>query len=173
MHFDFEGKPNGWVEKSAVGVYMPLLIEAGLMLLILLLSITMFYGSRRGPQRSAVLKILIAVLYFIAYIFTTVALLPLIQFPVLALLGPSALFTIGILIWSVKKARDPDVPVDNTPDRYWHLGDIYYNPDDPALFVQRRIGFGYTFNFANRLSWVSMGVLLLVIGGLLFAVSYK
>jgi tRNA 2-thiocytidine biosynthesis protein TtcA len=31
---------------------------------------------------------------------------------------------------------------------------MYYNPADPAVFVERRIGFGYTLNFGNRWNWI-------------------
>jgi uncharacterized membrane protein len=50
---------------------------------------------------------------------------------------------------------------DHTPDAAWKWGLIYYNPDDPALIVEKRIGVGYTFNFANRWSWALMAVILL------------
>jgi uncharacterized membrane protein len=49
---------------------------------------------------------------------------------------------------------------DHTPDAAWKWGLVYYNPDDPALIVERRIGIGYTLNFANRWSWVLMAVIL-------------
>jgi uncharacterized membrane protein len=29
---------------------------------------------------------------------------------------------------------------------------IYHNPNDPALLVEKRMGIGWTFNFANK--WV-------------------
>jgi uncharacterized membrane protein len=45
---------------------------------------------------------------------------------------------------------------DRTPDTAWRWGLFYYNPDDPALIVEKRFGFGYTFNFGNRWSWVLM-----------------
>lgn len=36
---------------------------------------------------------------------------------------------------------------------HWYAGGLfYYNPDDPSLFVEKMVGFGYTFNMANR--WV-------------------
>lgn len=34
-------------------------------------------------------------------------------------------------------------------DQYWY-GDFFYNnPDDPAVFVPKRFGFGWTVNFGN------------------------
>ena len=38
-------------------------------------------------------------------------------------------------------------------DQFWRWGLFYYNPSDPALFIQHRCGPGYTMNFANFLSW--------------------
>jgi uncharacterized membrane protein len=39
---------------------------------------------------------------------------------------------------------------------------FYYNPSDPAIFVAKRVGIGYTVNFANRMCWlVLVGILLL------------
>jgi uncharacterized membrane protein len=43
---------------------------------------------------------------------------------------------------------------DRTPDQCWILGQIYFNREDPALFVEKRFGFGYTLNFANPWSFV-------------------
>ena len=34
---------------------------------------------------------------------------------------------------------------------HWYAGGLfYYNPDDPSVFVEKLVGFGYTFNMANR-----------------------
>lgn len=41
-------------------------------------------------------------------------------------------------------------------DQYWKLGVFYYNPDDPALFVEKRFGVGWTSNFARPMSWVML-----------------
>ena len=34
-------------------------------------------------------------------------------------------------------------------DRYWYGGFFYNNPDDPAMFVPKRYGLGWTVNFGN------------------------
>jgi len=34
-------------------------------------------------------------------------------------------------------------------DQYWYGVLFYNNPDDPAMFVPRRFGFGWTLNFGN------------------------
>ncbi len=49
---------------------------------------------------------------------------------------------------------------DSTPDECWKWGIIYYNSDDPAFLVEKRVGFGWTLNYGNKWSWVlSIGLL--------------
>jgi uncharacterized membrane protein len=38
---------------------------------------------------------------------------------------------------------------------------FYINPNDPALFVEKRFGVGYSVNFGNRSSWIFLGFTLL------------
>jgi uncharacterized membrane protein len=47
-------------------------------------------------------------------------------------------------------------------DRYWSGGLFYNNPDDPAVFVPKRYGLGWTVNFGNpRGKLFLIGMLLL------------
>ncbi|GAA3294631.1 MULTISPECIES: DUF5808 domain-containing protein [Dactylosporangium] len=41
-------------------------------------------------------------------------------------------------------------------ERYWYGGIIYANPDDPNLFVPKRLGLGWTLNFGHRRVWQSL-----------------
>ena len=74
--------------------------------------------------------------------------------------GLSAALTIvvvGFIIYMAKLQAEPSES-DNTPDDCWCFGgQVYYNPDDPALMVEKRIGLGFTINFGNRLSWAFLG----------------
>lgn len=45
---------------------------------------------------------------------------------------------------------------------HWKLGLVYWNPEDPALFVEKHIGIGYTLNFARREVWALLGLMLAV-----------
>ena len=47
------------------------------------------------------------------------------------------------------------------PAECWKMGVFYFNPDDPALFIPKRFGIGYTLNFANPWSWVVLAVTML------------
>jgi uncharacterized membrane protein len=51
---------------------------------------------------------------------------------------------------------------DRTPDACWKWGVIYYNPDDPALMVEKRFGIGWTPNLAHRGAWIFMSLILLL-----------
>jgi len=41
--------------------------------------------------------------------------------------------TIGFLWPIIRISREPGSGSDGTPDECWRLGQIYYNPNDPAL----------------------------------------
>ena len=53
---------------------------------------------------------------------------------------------------------------DRSPDSAWKLGLVYFNPDDPALFVEKRFGVGYTVNFARPGAWIFIGGILVGTG---------
>jgi uncharacterized membrane protein len=50
-----------------------------------------------------------------------------------------------------------------TLDKYWKWVTFYVNAGDPALFVKKRYGVGYTLNFGNRWSWLLLGLILVAI----------
>jgi uncharacterized membrane protein len=53
-----------------------------------------------------------------------------------------------------------DLTVRRDDDRFWVGGLIYVNRDDPAIFVPKRLGLGWTLNFGNRRARLA-GVLIL------------
>lgn len=157
-HWNLQGVVDRWSERTVPGVYGPLALSAFVMLAILLGGILLFYGSRRAPQRRTVLKMIVGDMYLVAMIFAWVGLTPLIRLPVAWVIAASLAFALAIVVWSFHLVRDPARPVEVTPDACWHLGSIYYNRHDPALFVQKRVGLGYTLNFGNRLTWGLLAV---------------
>lgn len=45
----------------------------------------------------------------------------------------------------------------------WYGGGMfYYNPDDPSLFVEKKVGYGYTMNFANKQIFLYIGYIALL-----------
>lgn len=55
---------------------------------------------------------------------------------------------------SSRPRHDPD------DDEHWKAGLFYYNPDDPAFVVDKRVGIGTTFNFGHR--WGKVAAVALV-----------
>ena len=45
-------------------------------------------------------------------------------------------------------------------DRYWKLGQFYFNREDPALFLEKRFGIGWTSNWAHPLSWIILAAII-------------
>jgi uncharacterized membrane protein len=169
IHWDLNGHPNGWATKTVRGVYGPLIYGSGISVLLLMVAVAMYYGSRRTEIRKPVLGILIGVIYLLAYTFSLVSLMPLMHIGAAALLIPVAVFIAVTLAWAFRAGQTSQG--EETPDECWTLGSIYYNPRDPALFVQKRIGMGYTVNFGNRKSWLLMGVFLAGTFGLIFVLK--
>ena len=168
IHWDTLNHANRWAAKTPRAVYGSLLFAGGLMLVMVLLTLAMFYGSRRGRQRTAIVKMMVATLYFLGILFGGIGIMPAAPFSPSFLLVGSLVFPVLLLVWVVKVLRNPRMPVETTPDECWYLGSIYVNSHDPAVFVQRRIGFGYTMNMGNRLAWLIMGGFVAALLGLAF-----
>jgi uncharacterized membrane protein len=88
------------------------------------------------------------------------------------MLVPWILFNLGVGYWmfrvgqgfqkAVAPAARQEVHGDATPDEAWKAGGfLYFNPRDPAIWVEKRIGFGYTLNMGNSRAWLLIGGLML------------
>lgn len=60
----------------------------------------------------------------------------------------------GSRVKIVKSTNGGHKEFNRNDDKYWKLGSFYYNPDDPAIFVEKRFGVGFTNNWARPLSWI-------------------
>ena len=95
---------------------------------------------------------------------------------------PLMLFNFGVTFWmfrvgqggqrAVAPAARQEVRGDATPDHAWKLGGLlYFNPRDPAMWVENRVGVGYTLNVGNWRAWLLIiGIMLapMIAGRLLF-----
>jgi uncharacterized membrane protein len=181
VHWGTSGQPNGWSVRTPMGVYGPLLFGAAIVIGISLVAYTFSHAARRlpvpanspapsdFPHRIAVL--LLGVEYFIAAMFSLVGLLPLMGSPgavSIVILAAAVLLSAVFLGRWISHGRDhwPHAAGDGTPDACWKLGLLYFNPDDPALFVEKRIGIGYTINFARGTAWAILVLTLILPLGL-------
>jgi Family of unknown function (DUF5808) len=85
---------------------------------------------------------------------------------------PLMVFNFGVTFWmfrvgqggqkAVAPAARQEVHGDATPDHAWKAGGLlYFNPRDPAMWVENRIGFGYTLNMGNPRAWLLMAGMML------------
>jgi uncharacterized membrane protein len=125
--------------------------------------------AERGFRRLNAL-VLLGAEYLVAITFGAIALAPIVDGRAGTALVPSlalaqAALAVGVLIalarlgqGGTRRAapapRDGAPVGDRTADARWKWGLFYADADDPALFVEKRFGIGYTLNFGNRWSWV-------------------
>jgi uncharacterized membrane protein len=139
-------------------------------------------GEAEAGFRVTVAGILVAAQYLLAAIFGWTAILPLRSIgsgpPVVwGVLVPTLAFVVLTTALLVRKGQggtralrdSPDLAADasrqpigdRTEDRYWKGGFLYVNSQDPALFVEKRFGIGYTLNFGRPGSWIIVAALVL------------
>jgi uncharacterized membrane protein len=167
IHFDLNGSPSGWAHRTVRAVFGFLIFAAYFIVFLIAIYLPMDLGSRRATRRPVMLAVLAAPCYFIAIMACLVAMLPFFSPPpwvFLILIG--GFFAIYIWLLAGVLSQPAEGPPEITPDDCWH-GAFYYNPDDPALFVESRTaGFGYTANLAQPLSWLVMAITLALATGI-------
>lgn len=148
-HWNWRGDPDRFVSRSALSVSMPLFIGAAVCLLLLALQVGIRHGAARAPLRKPSLRLLLAAEYLAAVAccgsLAAMATAGRMLTPLLVVCcaGAAALL-IATLAAALNvprlRARNPAA---------WHSGFLYVDREDPAVFVPKRIGIGYTFNFGN------------------------
>ncbi|HYM05922.1 MAG TPA: DUF5808 domain-containing protein [Terriglobales bacterium] len=91
--------------------------------------------------------------------------------PALQILIAAALVTLVAILFAARQSSSrlpssrPGVPgpLRRDLDDCWRFRVFYYNPDDPAILVEKRYGIGYTLNFAQPAAWVMLIVILVCI----------
>ena len=169
VHWDASGHANRWSAKSPESVYGILGFGASLQVLFLFLIYAMRDGTRRSTPGSsrmrfleANLGLMLIIQWITAAMFTYIAVMPLRQIQpsgwvIGGLAATLTMVILGAVIYMAKLQAEP-AEADNTPDDCWRFGgQVYYNPDDPALMVEKRVGLGFTINFGNKMSWAFLG----------------
>ncbi len=175
VHWDLAGNPNGWMPKTPL-IFIALIGTEFAMCAIFTFSVVaMRYFSRQvnvsgtnAIEERRFRWIGIAVLLAGSYLSAALAFLPLNPDATMAF-GGVTFFLVIMTVGAVELVRRGQggarlatkrVLSDRTPDQCWKWGVIYYNPDDPALMVEKRFGIGWTLNFAHRGAWVFTGLIL-------------
>lgn len=109
-----------------------------------------------------IMSVLMSILFtFIQFTFIYPALLPYSDAVIITFL---AIILIGVIYLSVRTGQGGSrikVEANNQPnvierdeDRHWKLGQFYVNKNDPAIFIEKRFGIGWTNNWAHPISWI-------------------
>ena len=180
-HWSIDGTPSRWAMRSWHGVFGPLIVCAVLSVFMIGMAEMIIHASPRGRGtgteawtsrfRRANLLLLVIGVWGMSAVMCVISLLPLFSSAGRSpwMVGAVPLILIGTMlpfvIQLVRLTRDASSGSDGTPDRCWKLGQIYYNPDDPAMLVEKRFGLGYTLNFGHRgLVWlVGIAILMFVL----------
>jgi uncharacterized membrane protein len=187
IHWGLDGAANGWADRSLGGVFESLAVGlAGY--LTLLFTVWQIGRQARGSEAMRVYtgRALLTAAYLLAFTFAGLSItLPfraagagpgMVPNVILALV---ALFVVGLIVLG-RRLRDTPLPSaaaapdakasldakassdPSSADRRWLAGILYFNREDPAVFVEKRLGLGYTVNFARPSAWLYLGLVLLV-----------
>jgi uncharacterized membrane protein len=174
VHWNAAGHVNRYVTKSPTAVFASPLIAVTSLLLVLAVALGICFASRRGSSgeqpgwaskfRRLNLAMLITIMWGASGLTTTVSVAPLLPAGVaswlmLGFVGALRVTVFAFAVPLVRMSMERTGGSDATPDSCWTGGAIYYNPDDPALMVERRDGIGYTINFGHRLSWALIALI--------------
>ena len=167
-HFNVAGIPNGWTSKT----YLPLVVFAapvGIWLLLFLFGAVAAATKKESAQlQLPALQALRGLLTFgMAFLLGSCL--------SMALWGMPALHTglvvffifLGLGLLAMIRAVRIHMPHVDHPDHYRH-GLFYVNPDDDRLWVPKRIGVGWTLNYARPAAYWITAFILLVVGAVLF-----
>jgi uncharacterized membrane protein len=176
VHFNRYGAPNGWQYRTLPRVLVPVGVQSVLTLIfcavaVLLLSRPLGEHDAEAPDvraaaAAAEAVVLIALIWvtFQAYAAfslarlwtSSVATLPMYSLGEFA--GAAA--SIGVAVRANRRLGRP------APRPYvsshWRFGQLYRNPEDPALFVPTRDGRRWTLNFGRPVAGALLGLTLVV-----------
>lgn len=192
MHYDFQGQVDAYREKSYAAVLLPNIMQLFITLLMMFINWMIPRAKQQlspadpkaSASHNAIFRIrwsffcflsglgLVFLFFFMQLTmiykvdYRLIAPVSLI-FPVLMLAAVLVIaFTTGqggsrIGRKSREAGNQSQFPVND--DSYWKLGSFYFNPQDPSLFIEKRMGVGWTVNLARPTVWVILIVLIAVI----------
>ncbi|MFF2483261.1 DUF1648 domain-containing protein [Paenibacillus sp. NPDC058071] len=195
-HYDFQGKADAFSNKSWLTVFEIPMIQLAMIAVFWLVNwltaVTKQQADPKAPKKSLansikfrkltslfLIALSLPIIGFLsAIIIASVteggdAIIPVITmtFLVLLVVGIAAIITMSIRVKKeVYQEETTITPIDR--DEYWKLGSIYYNKSDPALFVEKRHGIGFTVNAARPLGMALMTLPLIIIIIVVVIVSF-
>lgn len=181
MNYNLSGDVTNWKEKSYGTVLILPAIQLFLVLMFLFINIIIAKSKQQvsveNPERSLQQNIIFRRRWSIFLYSSLLAMVLMFSFmhlgdyfwqiePVFLIALPMIVSfgtVIGAVILSVTTGQGgsrvklsdelDDRVINRDDDRYWKLGQFYFNKEDPAIFIEKRFGVGWTMNFARPLGW--------------------
>ena len=170
IHWNWRGDADRFVSRTVLGAALPLLLGAGICTLMLLMQLGLRRSTPRGGMRAPSIKVVLAGEYFSAALCCGALAASVtggrLLWPVLALAFAGTLALLGYA--AAVARRVPKEPLRNPAA--WRGGFFYADRNDPALFVPKRSGLGYTFNFGHP-GAIVLCILILVLALFLVAAA--
>lgn len=175
VHFDTAGLPDRYAEKSIATVYTLTIFQV----LLTALFVGIHFSLRRmrqsldpsDPQSS--LRKQIQLRASNSWMLFLISLIAMIMFSWMQIrstydfrgtlpVGLAILFLLLLAIPIVafmiyvrrRGLEDEGINRRHGEDQFWRGGMFYFNPQDPSLFAEKRLGLGWTFNFARPVVWL-------------------
>ncbi|WP_286230874.1 DUF1648 domain-containing protein [Neobacillus mesonae] len=192
--YSFSGEITNWASKSYRSVLLLPIMQIYLTLLFLFINIVISKAKQQvsaaNPEESLRQNIIFRKRWSLFTILMGTGLIAVFVVPQLSMIYPinhqlqlyiPLVYVVavcaGTIILSIttgqggsrisrKAVNDDGKVIDRDDDRYWKLGVFYFNPKDPAIFLEKRFGIGWTNNWAHPLSWVFIIVVILLAVGL-------
>lgn len=166
VHWGATGEPDRWALRNWRGVYGPLLSGAFLDALLIGLAALIIVLTPRTTMQKVTTRALEFLLYPLTLSFILLSLLPLFRTPfwVISVIILLSIAAVVCLSYATIRAHSASKEIAQSRQAsLWKAGIFYWNPSDPSILVPKRFGIGYTVNFANKWSWVTLVVLLAVV----------
>ena len=111
-------------------------------------------------MRHVTITILLLIMYPVSFAFGMVGLLPLTTFPIWLVPVVTLAFVAVLIVWSIVKITVAYRTrcCSRAAERFVLEGRdvLLTTPTIQPIFVSKRVGIGYTMNFANKMSWLVM-----------------
>ncbi|MFD0713824.1 DUF1648 domain-containing protein [Paenibacillus sp. GCM10027626] len=179
-HYDINGQPDATEPKTFWSVFTPNIVQLSMLIIFWLINVMIRKSKQQisfhAPERSREQNIRFRRIWSLFMMVTGLLMILLIAFiqfnPLIGFTEESlslslgilpAIVVIGTLVLSfvtgqggskLRIGEGTAVVTDQWQvdhDKYWKLGLIYYNRNDPSLFVEKRVGIGWTVNIGHPL----------------------
>jgi uncharacterized membrane protein len=172
VHWDANGQPNGWAERSVSGVLMPIALGFGVWLVLEIIGAAVRASGTRKAVGGAVADTIRLVGMVLTGLFSVLAVsLPLGPAipPSLIAGGMLVMMALALVVGSMRISRAVNASKANDAELEGYHGLYYSNAKDSRLWVPKLSGLGSTINFAHPWAWPVM--VLLVSGPIVVVIA--